>query len=432
MLVRCLLLTPALLCALPWVALAAESPADPVVRVAIALAAILFAAKIGGEIALRFGQAPIVGELLVGILLGNLELAGYSGLRWIETDPIVDLLAQLGVLLLLFEVGVEETVGRMLGVGFASLRVALLGVAAPFALGWAGAALLLPDAPPFTPVFVATILTATSVGITARVLHDLSCTTRAEARIILGAAVIDDILGLMVMSVVIALLTAADRGQAVSYGALGLTIGKATLFLVGSIVVGVFVTPRVFHAATTLRAPGVLLTLGLVFCFAMAWAASQVGLAPIIGAFTAGLILEGLHSRPYVDRGERSLSELLHPITSFLAPVFFVLMGMRTDLRALFADSAPLLALLLVACAILGKLVSGIGAPGPFASRLVVGIGMVPRGEVGLIFANLGLALTYGGKALLSPGVYSAVVTVVIVTTLVTPPGLAWALRRAP
>jgi Kef-type K+ transport system membrane component KefB len=232
------------------------------------------------------------------------------------------------------------------------------------------------------------------------------------------------------MAVVAGIIAASDRGEALSYAALGGTVLKALGFLVGSIALGVFVTPRLFHAGANLRAPGVLLALGLGLCFVTAWAAGQVGLAPIIGAFAGGLVLEELHSKVYVARGERGLLELLHPITGFLAPIFFVVMGMRTDLHDFVEPGTLGLALALTSVAVIGKLVCALGVMQKRVNRWAVAIGMIPRGEVGLIFANLGMTLTIAGQPVVSPSLFSAIVIMVIATTLLTPPALTWALKR--
>jgi Kef-type K+ transport system membrane component KefB len=155
-----------------------------------------------------------------------------------------------------------------------------------------------------------------------------------------------------------------------------------------------------------------------------------MGLAPIVGAFAAGLILERVHYTDFVHRDERTLEELIQPITSFLVPVFFVIMGMRTDLRAFADSSVLLLALAITTVAILGKLVCAFGVLGGVADRLTVGLGMIPRGEVGLIFANIGLGLTIGDTPVVSPHEFSALVVMVILTTMVTPPLLKWSLAR--
>jgi Kef-type K+ transport system membrane component KefB len=189
-------------------------------------------------------------------------------------------------------------------------------------------------------------------------------------------------------------------------------------------------SPKMFAFASKLKSSGVLLAAGLSFCFFLAWLASRVGLAPIVGAFAAGLILEDLHYRDFVDRGEHSLEELVEPIASFLVPVFFVLMGMRTDLRAFTRPGVLGLAAGLTVAAIVGKQLCSLGVLGKEFDRLSIGIGMIPRGEVGLIFANIGLTLVIAGQPVVNSSVFAAVVVMVIVTTVITPPMLSWSFNR--
>jgi Kef-type K+ transport system membrane component KefB len=428
--VKRLVLLAALVLAAPASAAEGAAHSDPVASVVLALAVVLVAARLGGDLAVRIGQPAVLGELVVGIALGNLGLAGYTGLEPIKTDAFVDMLARIGVLLLLFEVGLESTVGQMLKVGWSSLLVATLGVIAPFALGWGVGAWLLPGHSVYVHAFLGATLCATSVGITARVLQDLGRSSSSEGRIILGAAVIDDVMGLVILSLVTGMIAAANGGGTISAGEIGLILGKAAGFLVGALVVGVLLSGRLFRLASRLRAGGVLLATALALCFVLAWSADAIGLAPIVGAFAAGLILEETHYRSFVDQGEHELEELIHPISSFLVPVFFVLMGMRTDLRA-FAEPGLLeLATALTVVAILGKQLCSLGVIGRGLDRLSVGIGMIPRGEVGLIFANIGLGLTIAGERVIDQATFSAVVVMVIVTTMVTPPALKWSLGR--
>jgi Kef-type K+ transport system membrane component KefB len=430
-------LRPGLLVALPLLlaataAFASEGAVheDPIGAVVLELAIVIVAAKLGGEVAVRAGQPAVLGELLAGIVLGNVDLLGYRGLEVIPQDPAISMLAGLGVLLLLFQVGLESTVRDMLRVGLSALLVAVVGVVVPFALGWGAGAILLPDAGPYVHAFLGATLSATSVGITARVLQDLRRSQSPEARVILGAAVIDDVLGLVILAVVSGIVTAADLGQSMSAGSVVAILGKATVFLVGSLVLGLRISPRVFRLASRLQTGGVLLALGLAFCFALAWLSGAIGLAPIVGAFAAGLVLEAVHYRDFVDRGEHGLEELVQPIAAFLVPVFFVVMGMRTDLAS-FVDLKVLgLASALTVAAIAGKQACGLAVLGRGIDRLTVGIGMIPRGEVGLIFANIGLSLRLGGRPVLDGATYSAIVLVVVVTTVVTPPALRWSLRR--
>lgn len=406
---------------------------EPILPVLLGLTIILVASKLGADLVSRLGQPAVLGELVMGVLIGNLVLLGYSGLEWLKTDTAVDMLSRLGVILLLFEVGLESTIAQMMRVGASSLLVACVGVAAPLGLGWAVSAWLLPGHSTLVHAFVGATLCATSVGITARVLQDLRRSQSTEARIILGAAVIDDVLGLVILAVVSGVITAADRGTVLSYGAVGLILGKAAFFLVGALVLGAFLSRRLFRLGARLKARGVLLALGLSFCFLLSWLSGLIGLAPIVGAFAAGLILEDLHSQKFVERGEHPLEDLIHPLSEFLVPVFFVLMGMRTDLRS-FANLGVIgLAAMLTLAAVIGKQVCSLGVVGKSIDRLSVGIGMVPRGEVGLIFANIGLGLSVRGERIIEASTYSALVVMVIVTTMITPPALKWSLsRRSP
>jgi Kef-type K+ transport system membrane component KefB len=187
---------------------------------------------------------------------------------------------------------------------------------------------------------------------------------------------------------------------------------------------------RLFSLVSKLRAHGVLLATGLSFCFLLSWISGVIGLAPIVGAFAAGLVLEDVHYRDFVDRGEHGLEDLVRPISSFLVPVFFVVMGVRTDLRSFLQPGVLGLATALTVVAIAGKQACSLGVLGKGVDRLTVGLGMIPRGEVGLIFANIGLALSVGGQRIVNEATFSAVVVMVIVTTMVTPPALKWSLGR--
>jgi Kef-type K+ transport system membrane component KefB len=420
------------LCLAPGLASAAgeASHEDPVAAVALWLAVILVTAKLAGDLAVRTGQPAVLGELIGGIVLGNLSLAGISAFAGIKADPSLELLARIGALVLLFEVGLESTVREMLDVGISAMLVAIAGVAAPFALGWGVGAWLLPEHSPYVHAFLGATLTATSVGITARVLTDLGRSQSREARIVLGAAVIDDVLGLVVLAVVSGVIVAADTGGRLSYGAIAAILAKAVAFLVGSLVVGVYLSPKIFRLAAALRSGGVLLAAGLSTCFLFAWLANEIGLASIVGAFAAGLILETLHSAIFVERGERGLPELVRPISDFLVPVFFVVMGARADLRAFTDPTIVGVATALTLAAIAGKQACSVAVIGRGIDRLSIGIGMVPRGEVGLIFANMGLALSVHGERIIDAPTYSAVVVMIIVTTVITPPALKWSLAR--
>ena len=404
---------------------------DPVASIVGGLALMLLAAKLGGELAIRVKQPAVLGELVAGILLGNLSFGDASPFPAIAQNETIEIIAGIGALILLFEVGLESTVGQMLKVGLSSLLVALLGVVVPFALGWAVSAWLLPSASTYVHAFIGATLTATSVGITARVFQDLGAARTPEARIILGAAVIDDVLGLVILGSVSAAIVAASQGAPFSVFSIARITAAAAAFLIGALLIGVFAAPRLFSVASLLQGRGVLVTLSLSFCFVLAWASSVIGLAPIVGAFAAGLVLEDVHFKDFVGRGERSLEELIRPISDATVPIFFVLMGLRTDLGAFTAGGSLELAAALTVVAIIGKQACALGVTMPGVNRLAVGIGMIPRGEVGLIFANVGAALTLDGLPVIGPSSFSAVVLMVIVTTVVTPPALKWSLERA-
>lgn len=403
---------------------------DPAAPVVLALAIILVAAKFGGDLATRIKQPAVLGELLVGVVLGNVSLLGLQVFEPIGTNAFIDMFSRVGVIILLFEVGLESTVSQMMKVGLSALLVAVVGVVTPFVLGYFTTRWLLPDHSTYVALFIGATLTATSVGITARVLKDLEKSQLPESRIILGAAVIDDVLGLVILAVVTGVIAAADKGTELALSDVAFTLFKAVAFLVGSLVLGVWLSPKLFHLASQLKARMVLLAFGLGFCFGLAWLADFIGLAPIVGAFAAGLILEDVHFKDFKDKDEHTLEELVNPISYFLVPVFFVLMGMRTDLKSFTAPGVLSLAAALCVVAIAGKLVAGVGALGKGIDRLSIGVGMVPRGEVGLIFASIGSQLTVKGERVVEPNIFSAVVVMVIVTTMVTPPVLKWSLNR--
>jgi Kef-type K+ transport system membrane component KefB len=395
------------------------------------LVLMILGGKLGGSAFAAIKQSPVLGELLVGIVLGNLGLVGFHGLDAIRDMPSIDLLAQIGVLFLLFSVGLSTDVGKMIAVGASSFVVATLGVIAPMVLGYFCSAWFFPSHHPMTHWFVGATLCATSVGITARVLSDLGRVASVEGRIILGAAVIDDVLGLIVLAVIAGIIRAADSGSAFHATSVVWILVKSVGFLAGAVVIGRWLAPRTFALAA--RAPGesLLLPVALAFCFGFAYLAGRVGLAPIVGAFAAGLVLEDAHYRDLRARDERrrDLQELLEPIASFLVPVFFVLMGMRVDLSVFGRPAILGFAAVLTLAAVVGKQVCGLGVFEKGADRIAIGLGMIPRGEVGLILAGIGSTLMLRGERVIDDAVFSAVVVMVGLTTLLTPPLLTARMR---
>jgi Kef-type K+ transport system membrane component KefB len=436
MMPRARLVAPAVVLAvflLPGRAFAASGSPD-LAPLLLALVVVLLGARLGSALAEKFGQPPVLGELLAGIIIGNLGLLGWHGLDGMRELAGLELLAQIGVLFLLFEVGLASEIGQLLAVGGSALLVATLGVIAPIGLGFLVSRGFFPGHHPLTHWFVGATLCATSVGITARVLADLGRTKSREGRIILGAAVIDDVQGLLVLAVIKGIIDSVDRGQAFNTNSALLIVAKAVAFLVVAVALGRSISSRVFRLGARLRGEGVLLSLALAFCFSSAWLAGLLGLAPIVGAFAAGLVLDEVHYRDLRarDRAQRDVQTLLKPISTFLVPVFFVLMGMRVDL-SVFGQAGILgFTAALIAVALVSKQACSLGVLGKGTDRLAVGLGMIPRGEVGLIFAGIGSGLMIGAERVVDPMIFSALVAMIAATTLLTPPLLAWRLKKLP
>ena len=399
------------------------------------LSLVLTAAKLGGLAARTIRLPVVLGELFAGVILGNLTLVGIGLFEGIQHDPSLATLAELGVILLMFEVGVESTVPDLMRVGRSALLVALLGVIAPFVVGFGTVRLFFPDFSLWVDIFLGATLCATSVGISARVLKDLDRIQTPEGRTILGAAVVDDVLGLIILAVVVALIGSSaspDLTGAPSIpGRVMVIVSKAFGFLIVGTLLGVLFSKRLYRWIAGLELRGMLLTLSLTLCFAFAFLAHKFGLAPIVGAFSAGLILEPEHSR-FFKQERDSLEHLLIPLSTLFVPIFFLHMGMQVDLGALFSVRAVVVGLVLSVVAVAGKMACAAGVIPPKGStdRWAVALGMVPRGEVGLIFAGLGAGLKVAGVPLLDPILYAAIIVMVFVTTAITPPLLTKRLKQ--
>lgn len=366
---------------------------------------VFVAAKVLGRLAQAIGQPAVLGELVGGVLIG------VSVLGFIDpTEEVLHLLAEVGVLILLFEIGLESDLEDLLKVGWQSALVGVVGIAAPFALGYLLMSLL--GYGGIKAVFVGATLTATSIGITARVLADLGKMETAAAKVIIGAAVIDDILGLVILSVVQGL---AATGEVSPWG-VAKTTALALGFLVVAMVVGRVTAPRLLRIVRGADVRGELLLAAVGFAMIFALAAHEVGSATIIGAFAAGLILAETEDRHPIE-------ERVKPLADFFVPIFFVTIGAAVDVTVFNPfdpEKRAILALagLLIAAAIAGKLVTGLVVkPVEPRQRLAVGVGMIPRGEVGLVFASVGRA-----AGVVTPDTYAAVVAMVIVTTFLAPP----------
>jgi Kef-type K+ transport system membrane component KefB len=397
----------------------------------IGLLLILLGAKIGGDIAIRLGQPEVLGELLFGVLLGNLALIGFDGFTFLKNEQSFSILSELGVIFLLFLVGLETNIKEMASVGASALVAAILGVIAPFVLGYFVSSYFLPLADFYVHVFVGATLTATSVGITARVLKDMGKVKSKEGQLILGAAVIDDVLGLLVLAVVTGVIQSVNTGADFDSVGLLLIIAKASGFLIGAVFIGNLIAPRVFEFLSVFKAKGVLLASSLSICFGMSYLAGEAGLAPIVGAFTAGLILDPIHYKDLSSKSDDSTIEhLVEPIASILVPIFFVIMGARVDLSVFGDMDTVTYALVLTLAAVLGKQVCGLGVLQKGINRVAVGFGMIPRGEVGLIFIGIGAKLSIHGQPLVDAKTFGAVVIMVILTTMLTPPLIKWKFGR--
>jgi Kef-type K+ transport system membrane component KefB len=377
-----------------------EHHLDP--RLLLAFAAALLAAKLLGELVERLGQPSVLGELLAGVALGP------SVLGLVPLSDGMFLLAEIGVMLLLFEVGLETDLEELGRVGAPALVVALVGMALPFLGGFLVTKLLGYSA--LAAVFVGAALTATSIGITARVLGELKALATREGQIILGAAVADDILGLVVLAVVSRI---ADQG-AVELGTVAKATGLAIGFLAVALLLGIPVGRRLVKVVDRAAVRGVLVAASVALALLLAFVAARVGSAPIVGAFAAGLVLARTNRRHEIDTA-------LKPIVDIFAPLFFVFVGAQVNVAFLnpaVAENraALILAFLLSVVGFLGKMAAGLGAWGS-VRRGFIGAGMVPRGEVGLIFASIGRA-----TGALPERVFVALVLTVFATTFLAPP----------
>nr|WP_320133563.1 cation:proton antiporter [uncultured Holophaga sp.] len=403
--------------------------ADPMAGILLLLAALWVAAKLGGEVARRLHLPVVAGELGAGLALAALHQAS-PFIPDVAASPAADLLGNLGVVVLMFAVGLESTVPQMMRVGGPALRVAAVGVIVPVLAGLAGAWLMLPKGTHFTvDLFIGACMCATSIGISVQVLREKKAASSPEGKVIVGAAVIDDVLGLLVLVAVTGVVAVSGTGGGLPWGTLARTMGLALGFLALALTLGRFLTPHIFRLANRFRSEQILLPLGLAFAFLLAWVGNLAGLATIVGAYAAGLILEPAHIKVLEERETHSLEHLVHPLVMTLSPLFFVLMGAKVDPSALLSWKALSLAAVLAILGTLGKLVAGKVA-GKGLRSAVVGWGMVPRGEVGLIFVATGSALTLAGAPLLSPEIQAGIVGALVLTTIVGPIGLGLVLKR--
>lgn len=387
---------------------------DPIL---LGVIVILVAAKIGGELAHRINQPPVLGELLSGILLGNAYLfAGTNYFNYIQEELFLQYLAGFGAIILLCRVGIETDLVAMLEAGLSAFMVAVGGVVAPAVLGFFLCSYFFPEMNPYARLVVITALCATSVGITVRVFEDLGKLQTQEARIVVGAAIIDDVLGLLILSVVASVITTGSM----SFGGVAKTAVYALLFFLAAGLVSFRLSAVLGDYISRLRAEGMKLLLSVLICFTLAYTADRIGLAPIVGAFAAGLILKGIKVKDFQGH-EHMMDEMIRPAYLVFVPIFFVLMGAQVRLESFLDRTAVELAVGITGVAILGKLFCGLCVLGKGLNRSVIAVAMIPRGEVAIIFASMGK-----GMGVLSDSLYSAIVIMSMFTTLVTPPLLKW------
>jgi Kef-type K+ transport system membrane component KefB len=425
----------------PWLAEISEAEIEPLVMASVLLSLIVvyLAAKVGGELCARVNLPPVLGELIGGVVVGVSALhlivfpeAGVNPdsmlmdlVSWVtgiapedglsrvfeSESEALSVLAELGVIILLFEIGLESDLKELIRVGPQAAVVAVVGVVVPFAAGTAGLIGLF-GVDTIPAVFAGAALTATSIGITAKVLAELQKLSSTEGQIIIGAAVLDDVLGIIVLAVVASL---AKTGEIEILNVVYLVIGAA-VFLVGSIFLGRLLSPYFVALVEKLRTRGQVLISSLIFAFVLSYIAAAIHLETILGAFAAGLILAETSKH-------KELEAQISPIADMLVPIFFITVGARTDisvLNPLDPNNRPglIIASFLVVVAFVGKVVTGFvvfGQPG--INRLAVGVGMVPRGEVGLVFAGVGAA-----SGVLSESLDAAIIVMVILTTFLAPP----------
>ena len=391
----------------------------------LALASIFIVGKIVSSLFVKYKQPEVLGELIAGVLLGILGLIPLYGELGYD---FFHLLSEVGVAILLFEIGLETDLDDLINVGLPSLIVGIIGVVAPFGLGYFTVYALADlnfvsfgseTAQFLTALTIGATLTATSVGITARVLSELGKLKSTEAKVVLGAAVIDDVLGLIILAVISGIIsTSSISGTSdisISSTEILIISAKAFGFLILAILLGNLFTKKLFIFIYNLKARGSLLLGALAYTFIFAYLAQFAGLAPIIGAFAAGLLLAKTNQKDLIE-------DRLKPVADVFIPIFFIMVGSAVDITAFnpFIKeniAVIILALVLFVVAIIGKVISGIGAYKLNVNKLVIGIGMIPRGEVGLIFASMGLV-----SGVLTKSEYSALTIMVMLTTFIAPP----------
>ena len=383
---------------------------ETIIEKFLEIAIILIAAKFGAEIMRRVNQPAVIGELVIGIIIGYY---GLGLLPHFKSGDVVSTLAEIGVILLLFEVGLETNLDEFIELGSTALLVALIGVVAPFALGLGG------ENQFEIALFVGAAMTATSVGITARVFGDLGALKSKEAKTIIGAAVVDDILGLLILTVVAGVLGSSGDFSIVD---LGVISAKAIGFLIAVVIIGRKLSKPIFNFFVKIPSPGTFVTGSFIFAMLLGAAAHFVGLHPIVGAFAGGVVAgeSGMTHR---------IREEMKPLNFLLVPIFFVYIGSEVNIQTLASLDVFLYGMLVSLLAFVGKYVSALGATGKGLNTSLIGIGMSPRGEVGLIFVAVATTTL---SDVITADIISIIIWMVIVTTVIAPILLNRILQKVP
>ena len=379
-------------------------------QILLALFIALLAAKLAAELFERIRQPAVVGEIIAGIIIGP------TVLNLVQPTEVLAALAEIGVIFLLFTVGLETRPSDIFKVGRTATIVAVLGVVVPFVAGW-GLLSLWPGHSWIEATFLGAAMVATSVGITARVLSGMGLITAQASRVILAAAVIDDVIGLLVLAVVSSLATGR-----VNYLSIGLIAGLAIAFTLLLVVFGTRVVNRVKRPIGNLKIDHSLLMFALVMCFGLAAVANLIGIAGIVGAFLAGVALSEATDGTKLHQQSQALTE-------FTTPFFLVAIGMKLNVAVFRSADVVMLSIVVIVLAIVTKFIGcGLGAARMGRRRAIqVGVGMVPRGEVGIVVAQIGLAL-----AAVSDAIYGVVLAMAVITTLAAPPLIKLAFANEP
>lgn len=400
-----------------------HSHKDPIAPILLSIVIILVAAKFGGGIFEKIGQPAVLGELVLGIIIGNMAyFTGWEFFATLRDHTFLDILARFGVIILLFEIGLETNIRDIVRVGLSSFLVALGGVITPFILGYFTSLYFFPDAGFNVHLFVGATLCATSVGIKARVFKDLGKLQTAESSIVMGAAVFDDIIVLFILAIVTDIVV---TGSVDIFPVVQISI-LSVLFLASAIFMGLKLAPLLGYYTIHRKAEGWKLAMAIVFCLLLAYIANLIGMATIVGAFAAGLILREVRFKD-LKGGEHSMQEILRPASFVFVPIYFLLIGMQTKLELFYDKHVLMVSLAITLAAIIGKQVCGLCALEKGLNRIAIGVAMIPRGEVTLIFAGIGKSI-----GVISDTIFTALIITVIITTLITPPVLRLAMSRTP